>query len=227
MAISKATASSIAPAAKGDLVAGTATNDADVLAVGADDTVLTADSTEATGLKWAAIAGGGANWSLLNAGGTALTGASTITVSGISGVDKILVVIDNAKATSVSGTLGVRLNTDTASNYYSFGGYLSITPSYGGGVLGFKTGADNLIPIAVQSTNASAGTTGFVMLSGCNVAGVKAYTFGGGGQQYASETGHTGYWGGGYYNSSSTISSASVTMNSNFNGGTVYVYTSA
>jgi hypothetical protein len=141
MAISKATASSIAPAAKGDLVAGTATNDADVLAVGADDTVLTADSTEATGLKWAAIAGGGANWSLLNAGGTALTGASTITVSGISGVDKILVVIDNAKATSVSGTLGVRLNTDTASNYYSFGGYLSITPSYGGGVLGFKTGA--------------------------------------------------------------------------------------
>jgi hypothetical protein len=35
MAISKATASSIAPAAKGDLVAGSATNDAAVLAVGA------------------------------------------------------------------------------------------------------------------------------------------------------------------------------------------------
>ena len=58
MAISKATASSIAPAAKGDLVAGSATNDAAVLAVGADDTVLTADSAEATGLKWApAVAG--------------------------------------------------------------------------------------------------------------------------------------------------------------------------
>jgi hypothetical protein len=59
MAISKATASSIAPAAKGDLVAGTATNDAGVLGVGANDTVLTADSAEATGLKWAAIAAGG------------------------------------------------------------------------------------------------------------------------------------------------------------------------
>ena len=54
MAITKATASSIAPAAKGDLVVGNATNDADVLAVGADGTVLTADSAEATGLKWAA-----------------------------------------------------------------------------------------------------------------------------------------------------------------------------
>jgi len=54
MAITKATASSIAPAAKGDLVAGSATNDAAVLGVGANDTVLTADSSTATGLKWAA-----------------------------------------------------------------------------------------------------------------------------------------------------------------------------
>jgi len=56
MAITKATASSIAPAVKGDLVAGSATNDAAVLTVGANGTLLTADSTEATGLKWAAAA---------------------------------------------------------------------------------------------------------------------------------------------------------------------------
>jgi hypothetical protein len=56
MAITKATASSIAPAAKGDLVAGSATNDAAVLTVGANNTVLTADSSEATGLKWQAPA---------------------------------------------------------------------------------------------------------------------------------------------------------------------------
>ena len=58
MAITKATASSIAPAAKGDLVAGSATNDAAVLGVGANNTVLTADSSEATGLKWATPASG-------------------------------------------------------------------------------------------------------------------------------------------------------------------------
>ena len=59
MAITKATASSVAPAAKGDFVVGSATNDAAVLSVGANNTVLTADSSTATGLKWATPAGGG------------------------------------------------------------------------------------------------------------------------------------------------------------------------
>jgi hypothetical protein len=40
--------------AKGDLIAGTADNTVARLAVGANDTVLTADSSAATGLKWAA-----------------------------------------------------------------------------------------------------------------------------------------------------------------------------
>lgn len=58
MGISKATASSVAPGAKGDLVVGSATNDAAILTVGTNNHVLTADSATATGLKWAAPAGG-------------------------------------------------------------------------------------------------------------------------------------------------------------------------
>jgi hypothetical protein len=58
MPITKATASSIAPAAKGDLVVGSATNDASVLAVGSANQVLTVDSSTSTGLKWAAPASG-------------------------------------------------------------------------------------------------------------------------------------------------------------------------
>ena len=57
MPITKATASSIAPAAKGDLVVGSATNDAGVLAVGTNTHILVADSTETLGMKWAAPAG--------------------------------------------------------------------------------------------------------------------------------------------------------------------------
>ena len=45
--------------AKGDLVPGTGADTFSRLAVGANGTVLTADSAEATGLKWATPAGGG------------------------------------------------------------------------------------------------------------------------------------------------------------------------
>jgi hypothetical protein len=55
MPITKASSNAVAPAAKGDLVVGNATNDSGVLAVGSTDQVLTVDSTAATGLKWATV----------------------------------------------------------------------------------------------------------------------------------------------------------------------------
>ena len=48
----------INPSAKGDLYAGSAANTYTKLSVGANNTVLTADSTTATGLKWAAASSG-------------------------------------------------------------------------------------------------------------------------------------------------------------------------
>jgi hypothetical protein len=51
----------LATTAKGDLVAGSGASTAAVLTVGANDTVLTADSTTATGLKWATASAGSTN----------------------------------------------------------------------------------------------------------------------------------------------------------------------
>jgi hypothetical protein len=48
----------INPSAKGDLFAGSAANTYTKLSVGANNTVLTADSSTATGLKWASAASG-------------------------------------------------------------------------------------------------------------------------------------------------------------------------
>jgi len=68
MPITKASSSAVAPGAKGELVVGNATNDSGILSVGANDTVLTADSTTATGLKWAAPAGGSITWTQRKSG---------------------------------------------------------------------------------------------------------------------------------------------------------------
>jgi hypothetical protein len=67
--------------AKGDIIAATADDTASRLAVGANGTVLTADSTEATGLKWAAPSAGGTftsftpTWNNITVGNGTSTGA--------------------------------------------------------------------------------------------------------------------------------------------------------
>lgn len=117
MAITKATASSIAPAAKGDLVVGSATNDAAILGVGTNDQVLTADSTAATGLKWATPASGG--MTLINTGGTTLSGSST-TISSIPATyTNLYVVIILSDPQDDGGGLMMRINGDDTANRHA------------------------------------------------------------------------------------------------------------
>ena len=66
-------------AAKGDLLAGTGSATFDNLTVGANNTVLTADSAEATGLKWAAVPSSG----LVYVGGTSFTASSAVNVNDV------------------------------------------------------------------------------------------------------------------------------------------------
>lgn len=62
--------------AKGDLVVGTGADAFSRLAVGTNTHVLTADSAEATGLKWAAPSGGGSGMTFLHR--SSFTGVSTV-----------------------------------------------------------------------------------------------------------------------------------------------------
>ena len=201
------------------------------LAVGANDTVLTADSSEATGLKWAAPGGAGADWSLLNAGGTALSGSSTVTVSGISGKDKILILISDASPASGSGNAfcEVRLNADGGSNYAYFGNVIVADASYiSGNFSGTNFASTTEIKVARWSGNDTSQANAYLLFSGCNASGVKAFNASGGANAGGS-TEQRSLNIGGFYNSASTISSVSVRTSTaaNFDAGTIFVYTSA
>jgi len=212
---------------KGDLYT-FSTSDAR-LAVGANGTTLVADSSEATGLKWQAATTAGANWSLLNAGGTALTGAQTVTVSGISGKDKIMILFD-ASSASASSEISVRLNTDTGSNYNNFGRKINVATTYNTNLMNYEAALTvDKILVGIMSDQAASVVAGGVTITGCNSSGVKQYTsIGGANRGTAGGGGHVGYSLQGFYNSATTISSISIFSSAgNFDAGTVYVYTSA
>lgn len=91
--------------AKGQLVAGTGSGTADFLTVGANGTTLVADSSTATGLKWAAAAAGGKvlqvvaatyNTAVTNSTSTYEDTGLTATITPSSASSKVLVLIHQA-----------------------------------------------------------------------------------------------------------------------------------
>jgi len=195
------------------------------LGIGSTGNVLTVAGGVPT---WAAPAAGGDNFILLNSGGTALTGAQTITVSGISGKNKILVLVSGASSANASSFINLRLNTDTGSNYNFYGNFMDERADFSTSLWeGTKSEAADSFILGRMSGSASSIVDGSALISGCNSSGVKVIQSNGGGNPAGSEN-HRSYNIGGYYNSSSTITSISVVSTSgNFDAGTVYVYTSA
>jgi len=141
--------------AKGDIIAASAADAVSRLAVGANDTVLTADSTTATGLKWAAAAAGG--FTLLST--LTLSSASTVQFLDINQTHKHLKLIWRNLYVSTAGsglTWGLRINNVSATDYNTssvgfnssevtqdatsigstsaFGGFFSTMTSVSGGV---------------------------------------------------------------------------------------------
>jgi hypothetical protein len=99
--------------AKGDLIAATAADTVARLAVGANGTVLTAASGEATGLQWATPAAGG--MTLIASG--SLSGASVV-LSSIAGTyNDLRLVVRNYLPATDGNYLYVRFNNDSGSKY--------------------------------------------------------------------------------------------------------------
>lgn len=210
----------------GDLAYSSATANTNTrLGIGSTGQVLTVAGGVPT---WATAAGGGTSWTLLNTGGTALTGASTITVSGISNKDKLMIVIPLASSVNANTTFRLRFNTDTATNYYYYGAIQSGLSTYGpANIAGYRANAEDAFILGTMQNNVGAYIAGTFFLNAGASSGVKSIQYTGGGVNIGSNS-QEAYEYGGYYNSSSTISSVSIISSSgNFDDGTIFVYTSS
>jgi hypothetical protein len=132
--------------AKGDLLTATADNVPARLGVGANDTVLTADSAAATGLKWATPAAGG-----MTSLATGTLSGTTTTLSSISGSYKHLyLVITGAQSSTASNPVFI-VNGSTGANYQSkYGATDTITwQTYS--TFGFFRASGDSIPITANN----------------------------------------------------------------------------
>jgi len=198
--------------AKADLLTATAADTPARLAVGSNDQVLTADSSTATGLKWATPASSFGSYTLLSS--TALTGAATITIS-VATKENYMILISGASA-GASSQFQLRLNGDSAGNYNWFGGYYSgSTPS--------AVGAINQTQItwARMGSDATEGCRGGIFISGGSTTGGKIVQS----TNFSEGTANTFFSANSVYAGSAAVTSISlISTVGNFDAGTAYVW---
>jgi hypothetical protein len=199
---------------KGDIYAATGTSTPARLAVGANDTVLTADSTAATGMKWAAAAAGG--MTLLST--TTLSGATNFSVTSISGSYQDLhILILGAKTGTESNKYRISINGGSTNN--------NSMSKYG------LSGAANNISEAIQLDSDTIVTKSTTLTNSyainifgyANTAGFKPVSFY---SVWNDSTTKLVGMGAGSYTDTAAITQINFSnwAGDNFTGGTMYVY---
>lgn len=193
------------------------------LAVGATNGhVLTVDSTAATGLKYAAVTAT-KSFSLLNAGGTALTGAQTVTVNLASSYDMLLVLVSGASSVNASSTIGLRMNGVTT-GYRNYGSVWDNTNTYSiDSTYNTDPASYPYATLGIMSNNAASTITGGFMIFGAATSGIKVF-HGAGGQARGGGTGGSIEHKWGFLDTTALTSISIFSSSGNLDAGTVFVY---
>ncbi len=152
--------------------------------------------------SWATATVAAKSYTLINTGGTSLSGSST-EISSLSGYNYLFVHIDSATM-STAANFRFRMNADTGSNYYAANG----------------DGDANAMTF-VTTTGANGGVVNehFIFIDATNSTGIKPFWF----SAVVAAVGVS--HGAGYYGGTSVISSfTALPSGGTFSGGTIKIY---
>jgi hypothetical protein len=203
-------------AAKGDLIVGTANDTPGILSVGTNGHTLVADSTVSpTGLKWAAPASGG--WTLDST--TTLSGAST-SINLSAGYQAFHIYCVNYQFTN-DGYGYIRFNSNTSSVYRWYG--LSLTGSTANAAFYANSDTAYFLSNAQPAESGSQNNTFYMQLY--NMDSTTAHkqflisdkSLSSGAEKRIANAG-------GFFESTTAITTIQIFTNETWSGGTVLVY---
>ena len=202
----------------GDVLYGTGSGALSRLGIGSSAQVLTV----ASGIpSWSTPAGGG-GMTLINTGGTAVNGLTTVTISSIPGTYKFLKILCiGIKRGSVGGAiLGLQVNGDTSAQYLY--GQTKFSDTTAGSTISTSTTS---YEICAQMASSNGGA-GEAVLANIDIYGYANTSYS---KLIVSQaTAHQNNWinqnGNGFYTVATAITSISIISSQAMGDGTVYVY---